>query len=332
MKDLSTTRKVLIALSCVALLIAFWALGQRPTVLPGDEPTGRDATAESPVHVEDSATLEIPGDAVLGSSSFSVNPDHKYLVQLSLMVEKPEDSPGSATYLGYTLSCASDLDDEEGVSVGGTQNLVNGQPVTLEASALLPETQGAGYRCRVVVANPYEHVASVGSEIRVSLQWTATAVGSESVSIDLDRMLPRAIEPGESVELVSRTALPEPEDGGQVAVIAHIHSTTCTIVNGSREDGRAWCDEGSLDEAGSEVIYRIDVEQRYGPSTCVASKSYGVHIDGLVHHYVASLAEELGPDSDCEGGIAARITVHNEGPAPLVAHRQNTEVIVVYEL
>lgn len=325
-------RRALLALLCAALLIALWALGQGFKFLPDSGPTGGTVTTEAPVQVEDSAILEIPGKTVLGSSSFSVKPDRKYLVQLLLMVEKPKDSPGRATYLGYTLSCVSDHDDGEGTSVGGTQNLVNGQPVTLEASALLRGAQGAEYSCRVVVANPYDHVASVGSEIRVSLKWTATAVGSESVSVDLDRMLPRAIEPGDSVELFNRTGLPEPANGGEVAVIAHIHSTTCTIVNGSREDGRAWCDEGSLDEGGSTAVYRIELEQNYGPNKCLASKSYDVHIDGLVHHYVASLAQDLSRDSDCGGEIAARVMVRNEGPAALVAHRQNTEVIVVYKL
>ncbi|MGO1228896.1 MAG: hypothetical protein ACTMH5_18895 [Brachybacterium sp.] len=326
-------RRTLIALLCVALIIALWGIGQKLMSENSDETSDREAeTTSTPVQVEDSGTLEIPGERVLGSSSFPVEADREYLVQLSIVAEKPEESPGRATYFGYTLSCASDGDDAGTVSVGGTQNLVNGEAVTLEAAALLPGTDDTEYRCRVVVANPYEGVASAGSEILLSLELTATPVGTESTSVDLDRELPRTVEPGETVELYEGQALPEPGSGNSVAVIAHLHSTTCTIVNGSREDGRAWCDEGSLDKAGSTAVYRIDLEQSNGPSTCGSSASYDVHIENLVHHYVASLTQELGQESDCEGPVTARVTVHNAGPAPLVLHRQNSEIIVLYPL
>lgn len=331
-KGSPVVKRALIALLCLTLIVALWGLGQKFLGEPSDEPSSGEATTATPVHVEDSGTLEIPGESVLGSSSFPVNGDRKYLVQLSITAEKPEDSPGRATYMGYTLSCASDGDRAGTVSVGGTQNLVNGEAVTLETAALLPGTDDTEYRCRVVVANRYDDVASVGSEIPLSLQWTATPVGTESTSIDLDRELPRTVEPGETVELYEGRALPEPSGENHVAVIAHLHSTTCTIVNGSREGGRAWCDEETLDEAGSTAEYRVEVEQPNGPSTCRTSRSYDVHIDGLVHHYVASLTRELRQEASCGGPITARVTVHNEGPAPLVLHRQNSEIIVAYTL
>src|SRR5699024_30544 len=236
------------------------------------------------------------------------------------------------TYMGYTLSCASDGDDAKTVSVGGTQNLVNGEAVTLEAAALIPGAEDTEYRCRAVVANRYDGVASAGSEIPLSLEWTATPVDTKSTSVDLDQELPRTVEPDETVELYEERDLPEPARGSSITVIAHLHSTTCTIVNGSREDGRAWCDEESLDEAGSTAEYRIDVAQDDGPRSCESSASHDVHIESLVHHYVASLKQELGREAECEGPVTARVAVHNAGPAPLVLHRQNSELIVVYPL
>lgn len=332
MSSSPAVRRVLIALLCVVLLIALWGLSKTYLDNPDGDSGGGRPPNELPTHVEDSGTLEIPGESVLGASSFPVTTDRKYLVQLSLAVEKPEDSPGRATYVGYTLSCVSDRDGAETVSVGGTQNLVNGVPTTLKAAALLPGAHGAEYGCRAVVANPYEDVASVGSRISISLEWTATPVGPESTSIDLDSMLPRSVEPGESVELYHGQALAEPEDESRLAVLANIHSTTCTHMSGSREDGRAWCEEGTLDESGSAAVYRIDVEQPDGSSACKASRTYDVHIDGLVHHYVASLTQELRQSAECRGRVETRLAVQNNGPAPLVLHRQNSEIILVYTL
>lgn len=295
------------------------------------EQTSGDASDTGEVRTEQSGTLEIPGRVTLEPTALPVlDADQKYLIELSIRAEKPEDSPGRATYFGYTLSCGLSDSDSRTISVGGTENLVNGKTATLSAAALLPGAEGGEYSCRAVVANDYEGVASAGSKVPFTAEWTATPVLADSEWVDVDEALPAVVEPGTSVDLY-RGHIPLQEDGREeTSVIANIHSTTCTTVSGSNEDGRPWCDEATLDDGGSEAEFSIHLGRSGDPTSCSSEVRNVAQIDGLVHHYVASISHELASDPRCEGEVSLRVSVQNDGPAPLVLHRQNTEILIVH--
>lgn len=315
----------------VIAVLGFRFLGVQDPDPDPVEPTLEELSDADEVRSEQSATLEIPGRATLEPSKFPVaGADQKYLVELSIHAEKPEDSPGRATYFGYNLICRLGGGDSRTFSVGGTENLVNGRAVTLSAAALLPGADEGEYSCHALVANEYEGIASTGSKVPFTAVWTATPVLADSEWVNVDEMLPAIVEPGESVDL-HRGQIPIQGDGReQLKVIVNAHSTTCTTVSGSREDGRAWCDEETLDDGGSEAELLVSLERSGDSTSCSSEARHAAHIDGLTHHYVASVEHELARDPRCEGAVDLRVSVRNDGPAPLVLHRQNTEILIVH--
>ena len=116
--------------------------------------------------------------------------------------------------------------------------------------------------------------------------------------------------------------------------LTSLHLTTCTIVNGSREDGRAWCAKDELDEAGSTVNAEMRAELvDAGGAVCgdLGTAATGPdHIDLYRHHRLLSLElTEVLPESPCGETVRVTVNVHNHGPAPLVVHRSNSSLAVV---
>lgn len=290
----------------------------------------RGGSDSSQVHSKQTGTLEIPGSVALESITLPpLGPGQKYLLELEIRAEKPANSPGRATYFGYNLSCQLQDGTSQTISVGGTENLVNGNPVTLSAAALLPASEDAQYSCRALVANEYEGVASTGSKVPFITEWVATPVRADSEWVSVGDVLPAVVKPGESVDLY-RGQVSIPRSGNEdLSVIVNVHSTTCTTVSGSNENGRPWCDERALDAGGSEAEYFLRLERAGDSTSCASEARHETHIDGLVHHYVASLANGLARDPRCRGDADLLVTVANGGPAPLVLHQQNTEILIV---
>lgn len=316
----------------VIAVLGFRFLGVQDPMPNSAEPTPEEPSGSDEVRSEQSGMLEIPGRVTLEPTTFPAAGAHqKYLVELSIHAEKPEDSPGRATYFGYNLICRLGNGDSRTISVGGTQNLVNGKAVTVGATALLPGADDSEYSCHALVANEYDGIASTGSKVPFTAVWTVTPVLEASEWVNVDEKLPAVVEPGETFDLYSGQI---PIQGGsqeQLTVIVNAHSTTCTTVSGSREDGHAWCDEETLDDEGSEAELLVGLERAGDSTSCSSEVRHAAQIDGLVHHYVASVVHELATDPRCDGAVRLRVSVRNEGPAPLVLHRQNTEILIVQQ-
>lgn len=117
-----------------------------------------------------------------------------------------------------------------------------------------------------------------------------------------------------------------------VRALVTLHVTTCTIVNGSREDDRARCEEGELNERGSAVTVQLTLELldrgEQARQKLVTLHTGADHIDNYCHHRllfgeVVARAVERGRGNT----VGASVTVQNEGSAPLVIHRANTSLI-----
>src|SRR5699024_5518864 len=111
-----------------------------------------------------------------------------------------------------------------------------------------------GVDCSIKLSAPYDDVASDGTTFPVEATWRV-ARADDTAEASTDQVLPTVIAPADEEELLTvDLALESP--GDDLRALSSWHLTTCTIVNGSREDDKAWCDEDALDEAGSTATLR----------------------------------------------------------------------------
>lgn len=139
--------------------------------------------------------------------------------------------------------------------------------------------------------------------------WHAEPVHGRALAAE-EEGLPRTLADGsDEAVLVAQMPLGDADD--EVRALASLHLTTCTIANGSRKDGRAWCAEGALDEEGSITSARIraDLLDTDGAVCDVlgAEPTARDRIDLYRHHRLLSL--ELVEDiSENPCGSAVRVS------------------------
>ncbi len=282
----------------------------------------------------DDTTLTGPEKTRFAPGTFWATAGTEYLVSMDLQSVKPEGSGGRSMYLGVTLSCSPQAGGP-GISVGGTQNMLTGETTTYSNQGLISVPEDGAIDCSIKASAPYDDVASNGTSFDIDATWNATPVDGEAQASD-EKGLPRTIAAG-AEETVMSTDLPPDQGGGDdLHALTSLHLTTCTIVNGSREDGRAWCSPNALDKNGSTVTttLRADLVDDSGTVCQNLGTLSGEadHIDLYRHHRVLSLElDETVPRQPCGETVRVSTSVHNEGPAPLVVHRSNSSLVVVGE-
>lgn len=327
-----------------ALLLAL-AVVLAVAVLPGQEdPDGAEqappaaATSTLPPYPPapysrvDDVTLTVPEEGRFAQGTFWAEAGTDYVVTMDLESTKPEGSGGRSMYLGVTLSCSPQAGGP-GISVGGTQNMLTGEVTTYSNQGIVSVPEDGGIDCSIKVSAPYDDVASNGTTFEIDGTWRADPVDGEAIAASEDG-LPRTVEVG-TEEVVMTADLPlDTAAEDQLRALTTLHLTACTIVNGSREDGRAWCSEGSLDEDGSVVTVDLQaqlVDEKGEVCDVLGGATTDPdHIDLYRHHRVLSLelVEEL-PEAPCGQTVRLSASVHNEGPAPVVVHRSNSSLVGV---
>lgn len=329
----------------------WWILGVLGTVVlivvasvvvirPGpDKPAPDDSetstalidVSHEPLIARESTSLTVPNTIRLPGRSFYTEAGRMYLVEFEATAEKPIDSPGSAMYFGASLAC-SGPDGSTIRSVGGTQNVRSGERVTIRNQFLLEADHGGEHACRVSLNSPNEEAAAEGTSAAVVSTWTVTPARPAAFEAPAEKRLPQLVEQGHraivfQVKHENDQVLRAPAD-----LMSTVHVTTCTIVNGSAEDGRTWCPEEDVDPEGSSVVltYRLDVLDS-GGGVCDSQNldAVGVQIDRLAHHQVlhseAPIADQA---SACGPRLRFVVELENDGPAPLVIHRNNSTFIL----
>ncbi|EWS81510.1 hypothetical protein BF93_16520 [Brachybacterium phenoliresistens] len=323
-------RWALSAFTVVILLVIAVVVLWKPDV-PGPIPPNPTGEHEG-TQVSESVSLTVPETVRTTSASFPVSAGETYLLRFSVETVKPAGSPGSAMYFGVSLACVGP-DGEDSRSIGGTQNLLQDEPVTLH-NQFLYEVSGDGERtCRLVVSSPNENAAAKGTTVDVKIDWSAAPVGDEAFVLDSAARLPRVVGAGERVPAFLEEVPLEDLGTGQIQVLSTVHVTTCTIVNGSREGGEPMCLESETDARGSEydVELRADV---LGPDgrTCASLSMLNdsQHVDRRTHHQMLSIDKsgEL-PDITCGDTVRIVLAVDNAGPAPLVVHGAGSSFVAV---
>lgn len=282
----------------------------------------------------DRVTLTVPTETRFAPDTFWAEADATYLVTMDLENMKPEGSGGRSMYLGVTLSCSPQAGGP-GISVGGTQNMLTGEMTTYRNQRIISVPEDGAIDCSIKASAPYDDVASNGTTFQVDASWRAGPVSGEARASS-EEGLPRTVTAG-TEEAVMAVDLPLDQEGGDaLRVLTTLHLTTCTIVNGSREDDRAWCSEGDLDEEGStvSVTQRAELVDADGV-VCEALETETTapdHIDLYRHHRLVSL-ELVGtvPEAPCGSTVRLTVGVHNDGPAPVVVHRSNSSLIAAID-
>ena len=325
---------LLLVLAVIVAVVTLRGGGEDTPTAPTPTPTTAAPTPppfpEAPASVSGHATLTVPEEPRFAEGTFWARAGQEYLVTVDVTSEKPEGSDGNAMYLGVTLSCSPQAGGP-GITAGGTQNMLTGEETTYRNQGLVTVAEDGPVDCSIKLSAPYDDVASNGTTFDVDGTWRATAAGADARQASTDS-LPRTVDPGPAQAVLSTEA--PVEAGADLRALTSLHLTTCTIVNGSREDGRAWCDESDLDEAGSTVQLTATA-QLLDPSGEVCQKldtatTKPDHIDEYRHHRLIPVELEVAvPQKPCGTTVRVSVAVTNDGPAPLVVHRSNSSLVVV---
>jgi hypothetical protein len=280
--------------------------------------------------VTDRTELTVPEETRFAQGTFWAEAGAQYLVTLDLQSTKPEGSGGRSMYLGVTLGC-SPRAGGPGISVGGTQNMLTGEETAYRNQGLISVPEDGGVDCSIKLSAPYDDVASKDTTFPVDATWEVRKVDA-ATEAPTDEVLPTTIAAG-ATEDVLTADLPVNETTGDLGALSSLHLTTCTGVNGSREDGKAWCSEKSLDEQGSTVGLQARVELIDDDgAACAELGTEGIpadRIDLYRHHRLLSLDLDVDvPEQLCGQTARATVSAHNDGPAPLVVHRSNSTLLV----
>lgn len=286
--------------------------------------------ASAPYAVTDRTELTVPEETRFAQGTFWAEADAQYVVTMNLQSTKPEGSGGRSMYLGVTLGCSPQAGGA-GISAGGTQNMLTGEETVYSNQGVISVPEDGGVDCSIKLSAPYDDVASNGTTFPVKATWEVRKVDA-ATEASTEEVLPTTIAAGATDDVLT-AELPVDGATGELRVLSSLHLTTCTIVNGSREDGRAWCPENALDEQGSTVTLQARVELvDDGGAVCAELGTEEIpadRIDLYRHHRLLSLAVDAAVSEEpC--GRTARVTVsaHNDGPAPLVVHRSNSTLLI----
>lgn len=331
-----TWRWVLAIFAAVMLLVVTSVLVWN---FAGDEeqpsdvhPTSVQPTENAQLEVAGSATLTVPDTLRMESDAFEAEAGDTYLLEFEATAEKPSDSPGDAMYFGANLACGGP-DGGTLRSVGGTQNVLTGEEVTIRNQFLLTIEDSGSHACRLSLNSPNEDAAASGTDAPMTTHWSASRVEATALEASADERLPRVVDADDRAAAFRFEVDLEDLPSRELDLLGTLHLTTCTGVNGSREDGTTWCEEDDVDPAGSdiEVTYRTDVldasdevcERRVNSTT-------STHITRFTHHRVLQADHPASePLSSCGDTAQVVVAVENAGPAPVVIHRSNSTLLLL---
>lgn len=326
----------------VALVLMITVAGLRgelrndPANPPSEAPQSTNSPAPTlppaalpPVSVVDDAPLTLPQELRAAHGDFYLEAGQAYLARVDVSTVKPVGEPGLAMYLGVTFSCAG----EDGVSewIGGTENLLRGEPVTFTNQMVLQSEQAQVVSCSVRANAPYDDVAAAGATIEIDFRWSVTEVNGKATATPSEERLPMTVDAGARAFAFTESFAAEDLTAGRVEMLSSLHLTTCTVVNGSREEGRTWCAEEDLHEAGSEFDAELRVDLIDGDGEICETVGREITTETLPlerHHQLLPLSAVFDlPENLCGDTVRASVVVDNRGPASLVVHASNSSLI-----
>lgn len=300
--------------------------------MPPDESSASSRHADRGVVVREDVEAAVPTNVRSATGEFAVKGANSYLVELEISVTKLADTPGAEMYLSFSLNCSGTEGGASG-SVGGTQNFITGELSVVRNQMVLESTGDGEVACNVLLASPNPEAAAAGASFTADTQWRMTPIEGMALEDAGGDRLPRSVGPGDRDVVLSGTTEVRQLNASSLNVLTSLHLTTCSTVNGSRENGKYWCDEAHIDENGStyDLVLRADVLRDDGTPCAELSVSTNTsHLDQNRHHQVVSLRDRVSvPKDTCGKRLRITVTVGNEGPAPLIVHGAASSLVIV---
>lgn len=334
-----TVSALILALILLAVIALRWTGGEEsrggPMLpVPSDAPSAPTLPPAPvpPVSVIDEVPLTLPQELRAAHGSFYLEAGETYVATFAVSTVKPPEQPGLGMYLGITFSC-SGVDGWESEWIGGTENLLRGEPVTYRNQLLLSPDEDQVVSCSVRANATYDDVAAAGATVDLDIHWEVEMVKGMAVSTPADERLPMTVDPGKQAITLSENVAFKDLPTRRVSMLSSLHLTTCTVVNGSREAGKTWCAEGDLDENGSEftLALRVDVlDENSEVCASVGREETSETLSLERHHQLLSLTGEFDiPKTLCGETLRTAVVVVNRGPASLVVHASNSSLITL---
>lgn len=130
-----------------------------PDPSDGGSPSVPAAPSLPPFSDVQRLSMTFPEKQRTDPASFTVTAGETYLLQFDVETEKPAASPGVGFMLGLSLQC-TDQDGRDVATLGGTQNLLTGEPVILSNQLLLTPTRDGLVTCSMLVNAPDADIAA----------------------------------------------------------------------------------------------------------------------------------------------------------------------------
>lgn len=284
----------------------------------------------APYSVVDEVPLTLPQELRAAHGTFFLEGGKSYVATFAVSTVKPQDEPGLGMYLGVTFSCVGE-DNSGSEWIGGTENILRGEPVTYQNQLLLTPEVDQVVSCSVRANAPYDDVAAAGATVDLDIHWRVAEAEGQAVSTPPEERLPVTVDREARAFAFTEQIAVQERVPGKISMLSSLHLTTCTIVNGSREDGRAWCTQDDLDEKGStfDLELRVDVLDGDGEvCATIGTKAVTETLPLERHHQLLPLTAEFTvPENLCGGTLRASVVVENRGPASLVVHGSNSSLI-----
>ena len=175
--------------------------------------------------------MTLPQELRAARGSFYLESGKSYVATFSATTVKPPDEPGLGMYLGVTFSCVGEDGSEW---VGGTENLLRGEPVTYRNHLLLTPEADQVVSCSVHANAPYDDVAAAGPTIDLDIHWRAAEAEGQAVSTPSEDLLPMTVDAEDRAFAFAERISVEDRPVRTVSMLSSLNLTTC------RRRGQPW--------------------------------------------------------------------------------------------
>ncbi|WP_129660266.1 hypothetical protein [Rothia uropygialis] len=273
--------------------------------------------------------MKVPGKFTSKDLRFKAQPHKQYWVSTEMKTEMPR-SKAKAAFLKGTATCQDDAGHQV-FRKQATENILQNDSAVFDLDGVANTGDYAGtISCELKVEAPSGEAAARGVEISASAYLAVSDPVAQAKDVPSAKALPQTLGSGKSTTLYQETE-PIPQGSRHMQVSLVLQTTSCTIVNGSRDPNaaRPLCNRSLLDKNGSQLSTVIngqvlDAQGRVCSQLKSISATHKVTYDQ--HHFVLSLGSSDIDVPSCGQSVRFSAEVANEGPAGVVIHSEGTSM------